>query len=174
MNWIKSGASGAIAGLIAAIVITLLIIFFHHPANVQVTGGIPAGAVVAYADAQSCPEGWNSFDQAAGRVIVGAGSEGNKDETGKALSGYALNQTGGRETTVLSSSNLPAHTHRYNDIYYSEKGGTVEVPNNKGSSGSDSDNKGYQISRTTLTDKTEAGGFTNLPPYIALLYCEKS
>lgn len=45
-----------------------------------------------------------------------------------------------------------SHTHNYQDIYYSEGGGTVTVPNNKGSGDTDSDNKGYQMERTVGAD----------------------
>lgn len=41
-----------------------------------------------------------------------------------------------------------SHTHNYQDIYHSEGGGSVSVPNNKGSGDTDSDNKGYQMERT--------------------------
>lgn len=174
MKLLNSGAFGAIGGLTVAIIALLLFILFYHPANVQVTGGIPSGAVVAYADIKSCPDGWKQFDDGAGRVIIGAGSGSNKDETGKVLSRYSPSQTGGQESSILKASNLPPHTHKYNDIYYSERGGSVTVPNNLGSNGSDSDNKGFQIVRTTLTDSSKASGFTNLPPYVALLLCEKT
>jgi hypothetical protein len=74
---------------------------------------------------------------------------------------------------TLTAENLPPHTHAYNDIYYSEVGGTVTVPNNRGSNGSDSDNKGYEINRTTLPDQRTASAVNIQPPYIALTYCLK-
>ncbi|MCR9214842.1 MAG: hypothetical protein NXI13_14085 [Proteobacteria bacterium] len=175
MNWLELGISAVIGGVVAAIIAAFLIIFFYNSDSTVVTTSISDGAIVAFGNTKNCPDGWTEFDQANGRMIVGAGNgSGNKDGNGKALSSYTPNQTGGQETTTLTASNLPAHSHRYYDIYYSERGGSVSVPNNKGSNGSDSDNKGYQITRTTLADSSKAGGFTNLPPYIALLYCEKS
>jgi hypothetical protein len=49
----------------------------------------------------------------------------------------------------LQFDQFRSHSHDYLDIYYSEVGGSVGVPGNRGSNGSDSDNGGYQISRTT-------------------------
>ncbi len=74
---------------------------------------------------------------------------------------------------TLAVSNLPPHTHKYNDIYYSENTGTVTVPNNFGSKGSDNDNKGLQITRTTIADSNTPTAISNLPPFIALTYCVK-
>jgi hypothetical protein len=42
-----------------------------------------------------------------------------------------------------------SHSHGYNDIYHSEGGGTVTVPSNRGSGDTDSDNKGYDLARTS-------------------------
>jgi hypothetical protein len=42
-----------------------------------------------------------------------------------------------------------SHTHPYQDIFYSENGGTITVTSNKGSGDSDGDNKGWEIYRTS-------------------------
>ncbi|MDF2366910.1 hypothetical protein [Sneathiella sp.] len=176
MDWIKVGISALLGGAIAAVITALLVIYFDKPAASSGDGtGIESGAVVAFDGTSSCPSGWSSYTKAASRVIVGAAeSSPGKGADGKALSAYKAGANGGQETVTLAAANLPPHTHQYNDIYYSENGGTVTVPNNKGSQGSDSDNKGYQMSRTTTADSTDPTAFTNMPPFIALTYCVKS
>src|SRR5690606_41571479 len=72
-----------------------------------------------------------------------------------------------------TAENLPPHSHAYTDIYYSESGGTVTVPNNRGSHASDNDNKGYEMNRATLPDQGSASPVPLTPPFLALLYCLK-
>lgn len=59
---------------------------------------------------------------------------------------------------------MPAHNHRYGDIYYSEANGTVTVPNNFGTNGkSDNDNRGYELKRDS--ENTGSGqGHNNVQP----------
>ncbi len=62
--------------------------------------------------------------------------------------------TGGATGDAVGSVQADAfasHSHPYNDIFFSESGGTITVTSNKGSGDSDSDNKGYEIARTTST-----------------------
>ncbi len=177
MDWIKVGTAALVGGAVAAVITALLVIFFAKPGSGDdaVAGeALPAGAVVAFDQEGGCPGGWTAYAKATSRVIVGAGasSPGNGAD-GKPLTALASGATGGQESVTLTAENLPPHTHAYNDIYYSEVGGTVTVPNNRGSNGSDSDNKGYEINRTTLPDQRTASAVNIQPPYIALTYCLK-
>ena len=175
MDWIKVGIGALAGGIIAALITGLLVVHFDKP-EASSGGGteIASGAVMAFDGVSSCPSGWSAYTKAASRVIVGTGSPSGKGEDGATLTTRKPGDTAGRETMTLAATNLPPHTHQYEDIYYSESGGTVSVPNNKGSSGSDNDNKGYEMSRTTQASTTAATAFTNMPPFIALLYCVKS
>lgn len=49
----------------------------------------------------------------------------------------------------LQGDDTRSHSHGYNDIYHSEGGGTVTVPSNRGSGDTDSDNKGFDLARTS-------------------------
>ena len=51
----------------------------------------------------SCPSGWSALAGATGRIIVGVGSNGTNS--------FALNATGGADSVVLSTANLPPHAH---------------------------------------------------------------
>ena len=176
MDWIKVGIGALLGGAIAAGITALLVIYFDKPAASSGDGsGIESGAVVAFEGTSSCPAGWNSYSKAASRVIVGAAeSSPGKGADGKALSAHKAGTNGGQETVTLAADNLPPHTHQYNDIYFSSDGGAVSVPNSFGSgSKTDNNNKGYQITRTTNTEKTTPAATSNMPPFIALTYCVK-
>ena len=113
-------------------------------------------------------------------------------------------KTGGVKEITLTTNNIPrhnhaitvsgstaasgAHTHQYYDIYHTEAGGSVTVPSNFGCDGSDNDNRGYQLSRTTgsagshshtmslsATSGYVGSGekFSIINPYYTLIYCVK-
>jgi Phage Tail Collar Domain len=87
-----------------------------------------------------------------GRFLRGRDGGAGRDPDRNART--AMN-TGGSVGDLVGSVQgdvFRSHTHNYQDIYYSEGGGTVTVPNNKGSGDSDSDNKGYQMERTVGAD----------------------
>ena len=60
----------------------------------------PSGAVVAFDITEGCPDGWEGFQPANGRVIVGVGSSDG-------LSNRTFRERGGRETVTLSREQLP-------------------------------------------------------------------
>ncbi len=176
MDWIKVGIGALVGGAVAAVITSLLVIYFDKPAASSGGGtDVASGAVMAFDGVSSCPSGWSLYTKAASRVIVGAAtSSPGKGADGQALSAHKAGTSGGQENVTLAAANLPPHTHQYEDIFYSENGGTVSVPNNEGSKGSDNDNKGYQMTRTTMTDKTSPAAIPVMPPFIALTYCVKS
>ncbi|CAN0473575.1 unnamed protein product, partial [Phaeothamnion confervicola] len=49
----------------------------------------------------ACPDGWEPFAPAQGRVIVGHGSEASGD----------VLSTGGSDTVQLHTRNMPRHSH---------------------------------------------------------------
>ena len=79
-----------------------------------------------------------------GRAPIGAGA-------GSGLTPRTLAQKPGQESVshTLALNQIPSHTHPYQDIYYSEAGGSFAVDNGRGSSSTDDDNGGYQMPRTT-------------------------
>jgi len=102
----------------------------------------------------------------AGRVTAAAASQ--------------LGGSGGAEAHQMSLGEMPAHTHDYWDIMYCEHSGfdpgvsEVGVPNSIGSSGTDSDNVGFQIQRTSLPAGTaNNAAFSTLPPYVGVTYIIK-
>lgn len=63
---------------------------------------IPAGAVMPF-NLSACPSGWTALAGAAGRVIVGVGSNGTN--------AYALGNSGGADSRTLTVAQMPSHTH---------------------------------------------------------------
>lgn len=131
-------------------------------------GTIPIGGIIMWnGTTTDIPAGWTLCNGVASngltppdlrdRFIVGAGSA------------YSPKATGGATSHSLAAGNLPTFSITYGDIYHSEGGGTVTVPNNKGSGDSDTDNKGMEISRTA-TYSGSATAIDHRPPYMALCY----
>ena len=131
-------------------------------------GTIPIGGIIMWSGTTSdIPAGWALCNGVASngltppdlrdRFIVGAGSA------------YSPKATGGATSHSLAAGNLPTFSITYGDIYYSEGGGTVTVPNSKGSGNSDNDNRGMEISRTA-TYTGSATAIDHRPPYMALCY----
>ena len=113
--------------------------------------------------ANEIPEGWSEVVNWRGRIPVGLDTSQTEFNV--------IGKQGGSKTKSLSSTELAPHTHSYKDIYYSEAGGTVWVPSNRGSGDTDSDNKGYEIDRTT--GSTGSGtAFSIMNPYRVVMFIE--
>ena len=114
--------------------------------------------VVAF-DGAACPNGWESYSAAAGRVVVASGQ-------GTGLNARMYGQTGGAETVTLTVDQMPAHKHQ------------------NPSRGSNSPEIVFSLQ---ATDKGEFGGaharptqntgmgkaHENMPPFIVLTMCRK-
>lgn len=84
-----------------------------------------------------------------GRFLRGRdGSAGRDPDRG---SRSAMNGGGATGDLVGSVQNdeFRSHAHNYQDIFFSEHGGSVPVPSNRGSGNSDGDNSGFEITRTS-------------------------
>lgn len=123
---------------------------------------LPSGAVVAFRLAD-CPEGWEPYDLARGRAIIGSGK-------GDALSTRHLEEHGGEETVILTTDQLPAHKHKYAEYHYydqAKKKDAYATP--KGDETGD-------VVKKTRTSEAAGGGeaHNNMPPFVSLLYCRKT
>jgi hypothetical protein len=141
----------------------------------------PPNAVVAFAieadkndPKKQCPAGWTAFEPVRGRFIIGAGVPANSDfrdwiqqDTGKPvpLSTYGLLQAGGEEVHVLTVGEIPPHSHTVFSV--ETTAGDGHFPSATAMGG----NNPHEASQTSV-----AGGgqpHNNLPPYLALYYCQK-
>jgi microcystin-dependent protein len=163
--------------------------------GVQPTTGatIPAGMIAMWSGSiGSIPSGWYLCDGSNGtpnltdRFIIGAGSS------------YAVNGNGGVATNTLVEANIPAHTHTATSTvtdpththnilgtsnhYVADggqgSGGTGTFPFSLGSTSYGSSyiqNASTGITVATTNASTGSGtSFTNIPPYYALAFIQKS
>ncbi len=134
----------------------------------QQAAGIPKGAVMAF-NLAACPDGWTQFTPARGRTILGVGQSTPEDTK------YKLGTTGGAETHTLTIEEFPPHNHGLvgagNGSYLKQWNATnahyaVPCPNARAGS--------FRTSRLPNGwSEGEAKPHNTMPPFIALLYCEK-
>jgi len=121
--------------------------FFGHSAGEIEGGGIPSGAVMAF-NLAACPAGWSPYSSAVDRMVIGSGSS------------YSLGASGGEATHVLTIGEMPAHSHSLPNALYLGGRGLGRSGNSYGAaSGTGSAGSG--------------AAHNNMPPYVALLYCQK-
>jgi hypothetical protein len=132
---------------------------------------LPPGAVVAFNSEKGCPDGWSALQSAAGRMVVGAGPHNNVDALGAVLPVYPLGTTGGEERHTLTIAEMPAHNHE--TALAAEPGGVqfgsgepIKSITGVAYTGS------FAGALTSMTGGSKP--FRILPPFIALLYCEKN
>jgi hypothetical protein len=169
---IAQAAKWAIAGAVALIVAALLGWWLYlQPKIVNIVGGLPVGAVVAFDRSEGCPQGdtWIPFSAAAGRTVIGASNTEQdiigKDDRGDMIRPRTLLTHGGSQYSSLTKDNLPQFDVRINYTTTNEVGDKpAAVMRNL----SDAGNVPYSV---------KAGGtaaeFSNEMPYVALFYCKK-
>ena len=150
------------------------------------TTGLPEGFVVAFAGLE-CPPGWQGFEPAADRFIVGASAT---REVTLAPNGLVF-PTDGNETVTLELHHLPDHTvelgdhvmlhGRFHSSGVPQQDHYIVMP------GSDFDNEtifvraerlsqdergaNFTVATFTNTSPIELRALNILPPYIALNFC---
>ena len=122
----------------------------------------PSNAVIAF-DGPDCPIGWEEYQAANGRFIVGSGRHAQRDQYGVELAELQPGMTDGSRTHQLTVDEIPSHTHTYTF-----------------STGYDSAEEA-DFTREEFGDKDifdeptgSAGGdqpHNNMPPYVVLRIC---
>lgn len=122
---------------------------------------LPSGAVVAFR-LLDCPESWEPYKLAQGRVVVGSGA-------GEKLTPRKLEEHGGEEQTILTENNIPAHSHHYDDWhYYDQAKKSADYATKEG------DDTGNIIKNRRLSEPAGKGvPHNNMQPFVSLLYCRK-
>lgn len=129
---------------------------------------IPVGGIVAFDRPDGCPtgDGWESFDAASGRMILGVGPKVNAEGIYELpyVGGRPRYQTGGAETHTLHPLEMPAHNHDISRTTNANAGGTEAalVRDTQGR---------MENYRVTATGGNQP--HNNMPPYIALYFCKK-
>ena len=142
--------------------------FFAKSCDPPTVVDLPKGAVVAFSKEEGCPTGWEEYDDAKGRFIVGVGQHSLNNEYGTPVPIKQVGEKGGQDQVKLEVEHLPAHKH--------------ENPS-RGADGRGN----YFVQALQATGLGEYGGVharptqetggnqphNNIPPYVALRYCEK-
>jgi prepilin-type N-terminal cleavage/methylation domain-containing protein len=135
---------------------------------------LPSGAVVPF-NLATCPPGWGTFSNGAGRTIVGTGDYAeNYAPAGRApwnvSATYALGDLGGFMTWRQNVNELAAHSHVLGMSSYDFYAPLVAWSY-------DFDLSGEYGGSTTTGRVTGTTGTSepmeNRQPYVALLYCQK-
>lgn len=143
---------------------SLVVGFPQVVSQYQVT---PPTSVLAFNAAQ-CPPGWREFEPARGRAVVGSGQ-------GAGLTARALGQTGGAESHALTVEEMPSHDHG-GSTHNSSVGSFVEFPARRDVAGTFSGDVRFSVSDHAHAIPAQGGGQAHptMPPFVALLYCERS
>ena len=145
----------------------------------------PPGMIIAWkpkvdADKTRAPAGWAICDGSddtpdlRGRFILGSNPYNKKNDS------FTVRETDGKETHILTVDELPAHSHSYSDVYYSEHSShdkrgldiLVGGDDNFGSGASDHDNSFVGKNKTTGSTGSDTA-HNNMPPFYTLIYIIK-
>jgi hypothetical protein len=138
-----------------------------------------------------CPEGWVAHEASMGRFVVGAGQrtdsksdegywvqEGTKERI--RLSSYIVGQTGGEEKHLLTTGEMPSHSHSVyrhaaGEDFKTITGGTPPPGYTYGAGSADANTGGTWVKDTGRTRSEGASQAHNIvPPFVALHFCRKS
>lgn len=150
--------------------------YITYAGAMALDGGVPPGAVMAF-NLNACPNGWAAYTPAVGRAVIGTGTltetYAPADHTPWTFSQtYALADLGGYASWRLNVNEMPRHNHQVPMM-------TGSFPSLSGVAGLiPSPIPVFTGSATTGVGKTtfDTGGdgtHPNMPPYVALLYCQK-
>jgi len=118
---------------------------------------VPSGAIVAF-DGSGCPEGWEEYNNAKGKVVIGADHKS-----------FTVGDKGGNATITIEEKNLPPHSHKQK-----LSGGPGQLPGFVHTTGQA---WSYTAHGINIDHKTDGGNgkkerLSNMQPWIALRYCK--
>jgi hypothetical protein len=121
---------------------------------------VPKGAVVPFT-APQCPEGWQEYKRGQGRVILGSG-------VGITGTGRDVGSTGGGESQRLTIGQMPAHDHGMRGAADGTRLSNVDMAKPQYAVG-----WSYQSAGKFNWSQGQGEPFSTMPPFVALLLCEK-
>ena len=171
---IIAGAAGAV---IAVLIISALTKFTDW-VSVLFQPAVPDGAVVAFLHPCKEADGWEDYADGAGKFLLGVGKGVLRPQgphkpplshSEMPLSEIKFGDQGGQETHTLTIPEMPQHNHHNESGKYlvQRTGEYTEI-------GTDSTENTIDI-RHGFAIKPAGGGqpHNNMPPYIALHFCQK-
>lgn len=200
-NWTLAAAFAVL--VVNIMVANILAVYAYFTNHTLVIAGLEFGSpsvransVIAY-DLENCPGGWEKFEPAIGRFIIGAGTPSDPlystyEDGGQKLpiSSYNWRKAEGVERYTLTEPEMPSHTHwNYVDDGYSHpedeakwtlgrsnslqsKFGPIASPLSSNQVGNDA-YTGARYHRIQQQPRGNNASHDNMPPYVALIYCKK-
>tara|TARA_X000000368_G_scaffold401213_1_gene373878 strand:+ start:17260 stop:21954 length:4695 start_codon:yes stop_codon:yes gene_type:complete len=139
---------------------------------------IPAGSRVVFYQSNA-PTGWTKITNHNNKALrVVSGSGGGSGGSHSFTSTFANKSTGNH---TITSAQVPAHNHTYNNYYFAENNGNSGLPNNNAGSrkGNDWDNNPFSLGQSTnnqagTTGQSHNHGSIDLRvQYIDVIICSK-
>lgn len=140
---------------------------------------LPERTVLIVNETERCPAGWSSVRRAEGRFIIGAHDNATYDSSvDPDVSRRFPGERGGSEAVALTIPQIPAHTHGYQDVFFSEikqwmpkEAIPLPIPDGVGHANKvDYDNVGWAQERKSDATGADAA-HDNMPPYVAFFFC---
>ena len=160
---------GVVVTVLSAAVISSAVSLYRISSNfAPIFGGVPDGAIVAFGSSE-CPAGWAAYGRGEGRFIVGAGAHSEHNTYGNPVPSKVVGDIGGEDQVMLAIEHLPSHRHNNPTEGFTPKGGTSALlASDNGFPGDDNNPHGRPTAYVGGNQPHD-----NMPPYVALLYCEK-
>ena len=167
------------AGAVVAVLIISALTKFTDWISVLFEPAVPGGAVVAFLYPCKEVDGWEDYADGAGKFLLGVGKGVLRPQgphkpplshSEMPLSEIKFGDQGGQEAHTLTIDEMPGHNHdNGSGKYLVQKTGRDTVHEKTDSKGNEIDiRRGFAI-------KVAGGGqpHNNMPPYIALHFCQK-
>ena len=171
MDW-KQITNGVIGGILTSIGLYILGLLGRVPEVI-----VPSNAVLSF-DQSTCPQGWQKFEESAGRMIIGSGS-------GQNLTTRSYRSVGGKEQHKLTVEEIPQHNHPAGSLkaasnephLHESSWGAQRDDNRPGTLFNFPDLNYGQHTHPIEGTSGQTGGeqpHDNMPPFITLTMCKKN
>ena len=167
------------AGAVVAVLIISALTKFTDLISVLFEPAVPDGAVVAFLYPCKEVNGWQDYAHGAGKFLLGAGKgvlrpqgphKPPLSQSEMPLSEIKFGDQGGQEAHTLTIGEIPGHNHGNGPGNYLVQITGRDTVHEK------TDHTGHEIDIRRGFAIKEAGGgqpHNNMPPYIALHFCQK-
>ena len=167
------------AGAVVAVLMISALTKFTDWISVLFEPTVPDGAVVAFLHPCKKFDGWEDYADGAGKFLLGAGKgvlrpqgphKPSLSQSEMSLSEIKFGDQGGQEAHTLTIDEIPGHNHANGPGMYLVQitGGDTVRAQTDATGGEIDIRRGFEI-------KVAGGGqpHNNMPPYIALHFCQK-
>jgi len=141
-------------------------ILYTYAPNSDSSVAFPSGTALMFQQS-TAPTGWTKsvvHNDKALRVVSGSVGSGGSVPFSSAFTssvGGTVSISGTTDSTTLSSSQIPAHSHPFTDMYFAEVDGNYNYGNSLAGSNNGHDNDNNAFGLSNVTNNTGGGGSHN-------------